>query len=161
MTYPEVVSSISLLFSFLALTVNAYPHIRDYGDKSDERRKTMLELFTKTKWNNEGDIYSEPKGYYNLSFQQTHGISRVLGELIVDGEKEYHFQGFVTKNGKIKTKIVLPIGKNGMYVAHVEFKYLKEDDQISYTFLGFVGNTEEAQLHSQLDTKQLFWRNHD
>lgn len=161
MTYPEVVSTISLIVSFVAITINAYPHVRDYGDKSDERRKTMLEIFTKTKWYNEGDIYSEPKGYYELSFQQTHGISRVVGELIIDGRKEYHFQGFVTKNGKIKTKIAAPIGKNGMYVAHAEFKYLKEDDQIIYTFLGYIGNTEEAQLHSQLDTNQLFWRNHN
>jgi len=158
MTYPEVVSTISLMFSFLALTVNAYPHIRDYGDKSDERRKAMLEIFTKTKWSNEGDIYTQPKGYYELSFELAYGISRVSGELIIDGKKEYYFHGIVTKKGTIKTKIIAPLGNNGIFVAHAKFRYLKEFDQISYTFLGFTGPAEEARLHGQLDTKQLFWR---
>jgi len=160
MTYSEIVSTISLMFSFLAITINAYPHIRDYSDKSDERRKAMLDIFTKTKWSNEGDIYTVPKAYYDLSLSLAHGISRVSGELIINGVREYHFYGVVTKKGIIKTKIVAPIGKNGIFVAHAEFRYLKEVDQILYTFLGFIGPEEETRLHKALDTKQLLWRHH-
>jgi len=159
MSYAEIISTISLLFSFLAITINAYPHIRDYGDKSDERRKNMLEIFTKTEWSNEGDIFTTPKAHYILSFKIAHGISRVYGMIKINlDEKEYYFHGVVTKNGVIKTKIMEPIGKNGVYVANAEFRYLKEVDEIVYTFKGFIGPTEEAQSHGVLDTKQFFWR---
>lgn len=160
MNYSEVVSTISLMFSFLAITINAYPHIRDYSDKSDERRKIMLDIFTKTKWSNEGDIYTTPKAYYELSLSLAHGISRVSGELIINASTEYHFYGVVTKKGTIKTTIIAPLGKNGIPVAYAEFKYMKEVDQILYTFLGFIGPEEEARLHNALDAKQYLWRYH-
>lgn len=162
MSYAEVVSTISLLFSFLAITINAYPHIRDYNDKGDERRKAMLDIFTKTGWSNEGDIFTEPKAHYTLTFQVAHGVSRVYGMLKINtDELEYYFHGTVSKKGVIKTKILLPIGKNGIYVAEAKFTYLKEVDEIVYTFLGFVGLTEEAKLHGVLDTEQYFWRTPD
>ncbi|HDS5421927.1 TPA: hypothetical protein QH332_005207, partial [Citrobacter freundii] len=71
MNYSDIVATFSFVISCAAFGL---PYLRDYRAKQKERRKEFLELFTKTKWHNEGDIYGNPKAHYTLELNKSGGL---------------------------------------------------------------------------------------
>ncbi|MBN3216696.1 hypothetical protein [Pectobacterium polaris] len=156
MSYSNVVATISLIVSAAAF---ALPYWRDHKAKEKAKRKEMLDLFTRSNWFNEGDIYTTPKAHYTLKLDKSSGLSDVYGTLFINSnEKYYEFNGKIDSKGVLETKLRMPIGKTGANIAKVKFTYSEEDDQITYKFEGYIDNKDMVQENSVLDTEQKLWR---
>ncbi|HBC6075837.1 TPA: hypothetical protein KEW24_001634 [Citrobacter koseri] len=156
MNYSDIVATFSFVISCAAFGL---PYLRDYRAKQKERRKEFLELFTKTKWHNEGDIYGNPKAHYTLELNKSDGLSNVYGTLLLNVDESYYeFNGKINSKGVLKTTLRIPIGKSGANIAEVKFIYSEENDEITYVFDGFVDNKDMASENDVLDTKQKLWR---
>jgi hypothetical protein len=156
MSYSDIVATISLIVSFAAFGL---PFWRDHKAKKKEQRKKLLDLFTQTKWSNEGDIYTTPKAHYTLILNKSGGLSNVYGTLDINvDERYYEFNGDINSKGVLKTTLRIPIGKSGANIAKVKFIYSEETDQITYKFEGYVDNKDWASANDVLDTTQQLWR---
>ncbi len=67
MSYSDTVATLSFVISCAAF---AMPYYRDHRAKQKERRKELLEIFTRTKWSNEGDVFTTPKAHYTLDLKK-------------------------------------------------------------------------------------------
>ncbi len=156
MSYSDTVATLSFVISCAAFGL---PFYRDYRAKKKERRKEFLDLFTKTKWSNEGDIYTNPKAHYTLELHKSGGISNVYGALHINiDESYYEFNGDINSEGVLKTTLRIPIGKSGANIAKVRFIYSEDKGVITYKFDGFVDNKDMAFENDVLDTTQHLWR---
>lgn len=156
MSYSDTVATLSFIISCTAFGL---PYVRDYRAKQKERRKEFLELFTQTKWHNEGDIYGNPKAHYTLELNKSDGLSNVYGTLSINiDESYYEFNGKIDSKGVLKTTLRIPIGKSGANIAKVKFIYSEEQGEITYAFDGFVDNKDMARENDVLDTTQRLWR---
>lgn len=156
MSYADIVATFSFIIACAAFFL---PYWRDYKAKKKERRKDFLEIFTKNKWTNEGDITATPKAYYDLEIYKAGGLSNVYGIFHVNyDEQHYEFNGEIDAHGVLHTTLRIPIGKVGANIAKVRFIYLEDDGQIRYKFDGFVDNKDLAHAHDVLDAQELLWK---
>lgn len=156
MSYANIVSTISLVVASVAF---ALPFWRDHQAKKKAKRKEMIDVLTRSNWHNEGDILATPKAHYTVEFNKIDGISNIVGTMYINiDERHFDFHGKVDAKGVLKTTLRIPMGKWGVDIAEVKFIYCEEDDEITYKFCGFVGETDMAQENDVLDTLQRLWR---
>ncbi|EAQ5739966.1 hypothetical protein UL24_03995 [Salmonella enterica] len=156
MSYSDTVATLSFIIACAAFIM---PYWRDRKAKQKERRKELLEIFTRTQWSNEGDVLTTPKAHYTLDLKKGDGLSNVYGTLWINVDESYYeFNGEIDSKGVLKTKLKMPIGKWGAYIAKAKFIYSEDSGQITYMFDGFIDNKDMASANDVLDTVQKLWR---
>lgn len=156
MSYSDTVATLSFVISCAAF---AMPYYRDHRAKQKERRKEFLEIFTATKWSNEGDVLTAAKAHYTLDLKKAGGLSNVYGTLFINANESYYeFSGNIDSKGVLKTKLRIPTGKWGANIARAKFIYSEDTGNITYKFDGFIENKDMASANDVLDTVQELWR---
>lgn len=156
MSYADIVATLSFIIACAAFLL---PYWSEHKLKQKEKRKEFLEIFTKNKWTNEGDITATPKAYYDLEIYKAGGLSNVYGCFHINNEeKHYEFNGEIDADGVLHTTLRIPIGKLGANIAKVRFIYSENDGELTYKFDGFVDNKDMADEHATLDAEQILWK---
>lgn len=156
MSYSDTVATLSFLISCVAFGI---PYWNQRKAKKKERCTEFLELFTRTKWTNEGYTSEKPKNCYILEIHKAGGLSNVYGALHVNNAgKYYDFYGYIDTNGLLRTTLNMPLLEGGASIARVQLAYSEDVGQIVYYFDGFINSGQMANQHKALDTTQILRR---